>query len=613
MDTEVRASAARAIQGGRVPRVGARIRVGKVVVLMVVSKVRRWVSSLVALGVVASMLPTGVGASGCVLTGDGDAESPYQVPFATSLALVGVGACGLDAHYLQTGSINMNGVSHTPIGTDSAPFTGTYDGGGWVIRNLEIKDASMDYVGLFGVIDGGTVTGVELANVVLEGGEYAGGIAGNIENATISSVFVEGSITAEERSGGLVGLVAASTIQGSFAFVDVTVTGYEPRAGGLAALVVESAIEDSFAFGTVVSTDEDVEFDDYGAIGGLVGRLVDSGIYRSFAGVSVDAKGGSVVGGLVGESDDSSVIEFSVAVGDVTSEYWAGGLVGRNLYSGITSSYARGAVHATEVAGGLVGVSEGDNAQPAQVITSYSTGEVTAGSGGEVGGLIGDIVGTTEQKASFWDTETSLLTSSAGAEIGKTTAEMTDISTFNDANLDPAWLIETGWKQFDEGTAEWGICAVVNDGYPFLLWGYFGDPCDPGSVVTTPPTTTSPPTTTIPPTTTPPSTTIPPTTVPTVPQPVPTGGVLPTLQPGVSQVLVDGVAVSVEVFVEASTDLVMKGQDFELRLAGECSAGVRSRRCRDGRQVLELEERGLAKVSGEGFLRRHPGVCVAVF
>jgi hypothetical protein len=116
----------------------------------------------------------------------------------------------------------------------------------------------------------------------------------------------------------------------------------------------------------------------------------------------------------------------------------------------------------------------------------------------------------------------------------------------------------------------------------------------PAPVVTDPaPTTTAPPTTTTPPTS-------------TVPAPVPTGGVLPTLPPGVSQVLVDGVPVSVEVFVEASTDLVMKGQDFELRLAGECTDGCSITTTADGRQVLELEERGLAKVSGAGFLAGTP-------
>jgi hypothetical protein len=125
---------------------------------------------------------------------------------------------------------------------------------------------------------------------------------------------------------------------------------------------------------------------------------------------------------------------------------------------------------------------------------------------------------------------------------------------------------------------------------------------DTGAGTTVPDTGTEStvPTSTVPPTSVPTTTTTPPTT--TAPVPVPTGGVLPALQPGVSQVLVDGVAESVEVFVEASTDLVLRGQDFELRLAGECSAGCSITTTADGRQVLELEERGLAKVSGEGFL-----------
>jgi hypothetical protein len=108
--------------------------------------------------------------------------------------------------------------------------------------------------------------------------------------------------------------------------------------------------------------------------------------------------------------------------------------------------------------------------------------------------------------------------------------------------------------------------------------------------VTTTPTTTTPPTTTVAPVS------------PLSPAPVPVdGGVLPSLQPGQSQVLIDGVAESVEVFVEASTDLVLKGQDFELRLAGECATGCQIETTADGRQVLTLEERGLANVSGEGF------------
>jgi hypothetical protein len=109
----------------------------------------------------------------------------------------------------------------------------------------------------------------------------------------------------------------------------------------------------------------------------------------------------------------------------------------------------------------------------------------------------------------------------------------------------------------------------------------------------------------VPPSSVPPTRTLPPATS-TVPVPVPDGGVLPSLVPGVSQVLVDGVPESVEVLVEASTDLVVRGQDFELRLAGECSAGCTIETTSDGRQVLTLEERGVANVSGEGFLAGTP-------
>jgi hypothetical protein len=62
--------------------------------------------------------------------------------------------------------------------------------------------------------------------------------------------------------------------------------------------------------------------------------------------------------------------------------------------------------------------------------------------------------------------------------------------------------------------------------------------------------------------------------------------------------------------VDAATDLVLKGQDFELRLAGDCSQGCQITTNADGRQVLELEERGLAKVAGEGF---KPGTPVYVW
>jgi LPXTG-motif cell wall-anchored protein len=82
------------------------------------------------------------------------------------------------------------------------------------------------------------------------------------------------------------------------------------------------------------------------------------------------------------------------------------------------------------------------------------------------------------------------------------------------------------------------------------------------------------------------------------------------LSPGASQVFENGAPTNVAVFVDNSTDLVLQGEGFELRLAGECSDGCSISTTPDGRQVLELEEGGLAKVAGEGFL---PGTPVYVW
>lgn len=66
----------------------------------------------------------------------------------------------------------------------------------------------------------------------------------------------------------------------------------------------------------------------------------------------------------------------------------------------------------------------------------------------------------------------------------------------------------------------------------------------------------------------------------------------------------------VQVVVENATDLVLRGDGFELRLAGECSTECTVRTDASGRQVIELESNGAARVAGSGFL---PGTPVYVW
>ena len=64
----------------------------------------------------------------------------------------------------------------TPLGSDSNKFDGTFDGGGFIIRNLTI-DRNENYVGLFGY-NTGTIVNVTLENVSIKGKSSVGGLVG---------------------------------------------------------------------------------------------------------------------------------------------------------------------------------------------------------------------------------------------------------------------------------------------------------------------------------------------------------------------------------------------------------------------------------------------------
>ena len=135
--------------------------------------------------------------------------------------------------------------------------------------------------------------------------------------------------------------------------------------------------------------------------------------------------------------------------------------MGANYQGFVTNCYAMGTVSGKEIVGGLVGQSGDWGIDPgwgSKVLNCFSTGLVS----GEynIGGLVGDNL-KGEIANSFWDIETSGLTTSAGG-MGKKTAEMQTAGTFLDA----------GWDFVDEtanGTEDiWSICEGTN--YPRLAW-----------------------------------------------------------------------------------------------------------------------------------------------
>jgi hypothetical protein len=185
---------------------------------------------------------------------------------------------------------------------------------------------------------------------------------------------------------------------------------------------------------------------------GLFGQLTSGAKISNLGLEAVDVNGiRHSVGGLVGDIDDGSVSNC-FSTGTVIGGSQVGGLIGANSGS-VTTSYSTAAVAGDRRIGGFVGWNG------ASISMSYSTGVVTGNS--VVGGLVATNYSDGSIISSFWDVETSGLSTSTGG-TGKTTAEMQTAKTFLDA----------GWDFADEasnGTRDIWWIDEGND-YPRLWW-----------------------------------------------------------------------------------------------------------------------------------------------
>ncbi|MDP4803825.1 MAG: hypothetical protein NWR45_02610 [Candidatus Nanopelagicales bacterium] len=234
--------------------------------------------------------------------GTGTPADPYQV--SVPLDIEEIGYC-LSASFIQMNDVALTGT-WAPLGTSGQPFTGTYDGGGFSISNLNISLSTTDDVGLFGYISGATITGVNIISGSVTSREYVGAIVGRAVNSSITQSSSAASVSGVNQVGGIVGESAWATgpnrsLSQIFATGAVTASGN--YVGGLAGVTTSLVISNTYATGSV------------------------SGDYQ--------------VGGLIGENNSSS-LSNSYAIGRVTSggpDRAHGGVMGQEsagTYSGVT-------------------------------------------------------------------------------------------------------------------------------------------------------------------------------------------------------------------------------------------------------------------------------------
>lgn len=216
--------------------------------------------------------------------------------------------------------------------------------------------------------------------------------------------------------------------------------------------------------------------------GGLVGWTLPSTIQRSFATgnvtVNITAAAGlfsggasanPIVGGLVGTSQGT--VSNSYATGDIS-------------VTATAAAMSPGTASVNAQVGGLLGSAE---AGSSVVVNSYSTGAMTisasavGGTGQVVNENVGGSIGRfSTQYASatsvVWDTVASARATGIGngtsaGVTGKTTSEMTTLSTFTNLN----WDIVNGY----DANRVWNLCPALNDGAPVLSRFASNGTCSP--------------------------------------------------------------------------------------------------------------------------------------
>ncbi len=206
--------------------------------------------------------------------GSGTASDPYIISEVSDLDLVKGQS---NAHFKMANDIDMSKVNNFE---GLGYFSGNFDGQGYKIKNLTIKQNSPGYTAaLFDAIDmKATVKNLVLENVNIvntsgRAASLVGSASGNITNVKVESGKVEGS---KSNSGGLDatgGLIAYSTdsanISNSYSKVNVVGAG---NVGGLIGINSNAKIENTYSSGSVSKKESSDR------IGGLIGlNLFTSG------------------------------------------------------------------------------------------------------------------------------------------------------------------------------------------------------------------------------------------------------------------------------------------------------------------------------------------------
>ena len=222
--------------------------------------------------------------------GSGTQADPYLIYTGAELAYLASktngGTTYSGKYFKLMNDIDLNNINWTPIGRiESTPFSGTFDGNFFKIKNAQIavnvSGSSLVGVGLFGTLQNANLKnlGIEAYSYNISGGR-SGGLVGVLFSSTVSNCFATGELTSTflhlsggESSGGLIGDIRGnSSVSNCYAACNLTTSSADSEfvsIGGLVGFICSDGtknITNCYANSTIVSPDANSN-------GGLVGEL----------------------------------------------------------------------------------------------------------------------------------------------------------------------------------------------------------------------------------------------------------------------------------------------------------------------------------------------------
>lgn len=278
--------------------------------------------------------------------GEGTKARPYQIGgLAQLMGLSEAVAAGNDfegTYFELTGDIDMGGIevnygSWNPVGWYQNgeelagevihPFRGHFDGGGNRISGLSIQRPGTELrnIGLFGVIEDGSVCNLTIEADDIYGSDNAAVLAGSVlGESRIYNVQVSGYVYADGDTGGIAAEVRGDRAEDGSrgqAVIEncraegiiLNSTGADCGVGGIAGDVQRACLIDN----TVITQNGDYNrIQGKGYVGGIAGRMRETSIYNSYVNGTVGGNGSRAAGGIVGKYESGNLILARMA-GDI--------------------------------------------------------------------------------------------------------------------------------------------------------------------------------------------------------------------------------------------------------------------------------------------------------